>query len=356
MGAGDTTPEQRLERLRALLRGTRTDSRAARLLAAGDRGYVLFGAALHAADRLRQQQTATDLEGRLLAVLRAALGDEEIRDWGREYREAVTDLGTLRVVPQAITSRPTSSGYSLANLNADFAPIAQEHMAQPNAAIVSRELIATGAEVDSPAFQQGTRQYGLGVTVFQHTAPTPTSAHSTDTGESGGDGPSEPVQEAPEERASAQFRARLELESFQVVREVGDGLSGRDELYWTASATSDKVTASAYFSDEFGAVQEGQTRHFPTAGRGRTILDGQASTGLVVHITVWEADHSTSAWFDNLVHACNELSKWLFDNNTPVRRCGYAHAPCMAPVRQTGVSSCCSSPIPDLSVRLRPHA
>ncbi|MER6031136.1 hypothetical protein [Streptomyces sp. NPDC001851] len=85
-------------------------------------------------------------------------------------------------------------------------------------------------------------------------------------------------------------------------------------MYFTASATSDKVAAPAYFSDEFGAVQRRQTRTFPTTGRGRTIFDGQAGAGLAVHITVWEADHSTSAWFDNLVRACNELSKWMFDN------------------------------------------
>lgn len=83
-GAGDATPEQRLEKLRRLLTGTRRDTRAARSLGRYEKGNVLIGAALHAADRLRQGQTPTDLERQLLAVLRTAMPDWGGGDqWGR---------------------------------------------------------------------------------------------------------------------------------------------------------------------------------------------------------------------------------------------------------------------------------
>ncbi|MFG2417081.1 hypothetical protein [Streptomyces goshikiensis] len=39
----------------------------------------MFGALLHAADRLRQGEELTELEELLLGSLRGALGDEEVR-------------------------------------------------------------------------------------------------------------------------------------------------------------------------------------------------------------------------------------------------------------------------------------
>ncbi|WP_432146489.1 hypothetical protein [Streptomyces sp. bgisy084] len=38
---------------------------------------------LHAADRLRAGHQVTDLEQKLLAVLRSKVPDTEIREWGR---------------------------------------------------------------------------------------------------------------------------------------------------------------------------------------------------------------------------------------------------------------------------------
>ncbi|MER0484599.1 hypothetical protein ABR737_40810 [Streptomyces sp. Edi2] len=293
-----------MEKLRGLLMGTRSGSRVEQALGQGSKGNVLFGAALHAADRLRAGKPATDLEQKVLGVLRAALSDAEIKQWGEVYREAVTKLGTLAVVPEVITSRSVNTGYSFADLKAGFAPVAAEHMARANAQVVDREALAAGGGFDSPAFRAGTRAAGFGVTVFNSPeAPTALTADGTeDTADT--------EAAAGELAAPPTFRAKLELESFYVHRAVGDQGGGKDEIYWCASSTSDKTTGPGYKSQEFGAVKKGQTRTFTG---NRTVFDGQVSNGMILSMYCWEADQSTSAWYDKLQTALNLLSKNLFD-------------------------------------------
>lgn len=288
--------------------GTRNDSRVVRALGQGSKGNVLFGTALHAADRLRAGKTPTDLEQKVLGVLRAAMSDAEIKQWGQVYREAVTKLGRLAVVPEVITSRSVNSGYTTANLKADFAPVAAEHMARANTQIVDREVLAAGGDFDSPAFLAGMRQAGVGVTVFSTPGAAPAAA-AADTAEGTVDTEAEP--EAGDRATPATFRAKLELENFHVVRAVGDQGGGKDEIYWCASTTSDKVSGPGYKSEEFGAVKKGQTRTFSTAKR--TVFDGQVGNAMILSMYCWEADQSTSAWYDKLEVALNALSKHLFD-------------------------------------------
>ncbi|MFD7660866.1 hypothetical protein ACFV4N_43430, partial [Actinosynnema sp. NPDC059797] len=157
MAVGDTSSGQRLELLQGLLTGANRSSRMSRALAGTGKRNVLLGAALHAADRLRQGKTATDLEHKLLETMRAALTEQEIRDWGKVYRDSVTS-GAVDILPEVITSRPVASGYTLANLKADFPAIAQEHLAQANLSVMDREVLAAGGQVDSSRFVEATRQ------------------------------------------------------------------------------------------------------------------------------------------------------------------------------------------------------
>ncbi|MFD9632658.1 hypothetical protein [Streptomyces violascens] len=160
------TPEERLEALRGLLSGTRSDSRAARNMARTETGGVLFGAMLHAADRLRQGEPATDLQEQLLEVLRAGLSEEEIKDWGRVYREAVTARGgRLQGVSEAVTGRPVSEGYSLAEWVQDAGALGEECRARSNVSVIDRGALAAGGAFDSPEFIEGMREWGFGVTV-----------------------------------------------------------------------------------------------------------------------------------------------------------------------------------------------
>ncbi|MEV6133855.1 hypothetical protein AB0M05_44860 [Streptomyces violaceusniger] len=136
---GDAPPAERLERLRNSLMGTSTRARAERFATQGHTN-VLIGASLHAADRLRQGKAVSDLERWLLDVLGAALPEQEIKDWGRVYREAVQALGErVAVVPPAISGRPVGTGFALTDLGLVLPAVGQEHAALPNTSIVDRD-------------------------------------------------------------------------------------------------------------------------------------------------------------------------------------------------------------------------
>ncbi|WP_327117603.1 hypothetical protein OHB12_08020 [Nocardia sp. NBC_01730] len=153
--------------------------------------------------------------------MRAALTDAEIKEWGRVYREAVDrQAGKVDMLPEAITRRAVTPGYSLANLKTDFGAVAQEHLARPNTSALDPEVLASGGAIDSQTFIGATRQFGFGATA-------PRSQPAQDSGQS----------------PAPTYTVKLELESFRVEREVGDGLSGNDEIYWYVSSTSDKKQA-----------------------------------------------------------------------------------------------------------------
>ncbi|MFI0738743.1 hypothetical protein ACH4PU_11755 [Streptomyces sp. NPDC021100] len=285
---GDAPPQERLERLRASLRGTSTSERDARFATQGHTN-VLIGASLHAADRLRQNKTLTDLERWLLDVLKAVLPEQEVKDWGREYREAVQELGDkVALVPPVISALPVGTGFGIDALGRVLPDAGREHRALPNTSVVDRETVAAGGSVDSPSFVEGLSQYRFGATVLERPRPTA---------------------DTPPARS---FRVKLEMESFRCIRAVGDQWGGKDEIYWCSSVGSDKLAGPGFISQEFGKMTAGRSRTFDPARR--TIFDGQVSKGTLLCISCWEADQSPPAWVRALKIFLTELSGRLFDH------------------------------------------
>ncbi|MGD3112785.1 hypothetical protein [Streptomyces sp. YGL11-2] len=276
--------EERLQRLRAMLRGTEaaSENKYLRGLQQGSKGGVLIGAMLHAADRYRQGLALTDLEQPLLRVMQGILTDQEIRASGQEYRSAVEDLGSLDVIAAEVTARPPSSGFSAADFRALLPGIGQEALGMANVSVASPEALAAGQRMDSPSFQDGLHEFGFAATVFRMPPST------------------EPSEEVPS------FQASLQFEKFFVRRAVGDQGGGKDEIYWTVAATSDKYAAPVYTSEEFGAVKVWQTRFFDSGNK--VVFNGPVGRYLVLGITAWEADQSHSEWYDALYRT---LSEWL---------------------------------------------
>ncbi|WP_333770202.1 hypothetical protein [Streptomyces sp. IBSBF 2435] len=162
--AGDTTSAERLERLREVLTGSGARPPGGGRGLSGCRyGNVLIGAALHGADRLRAGEAPTELEGLLLAVLRAAVPEAELPDWGRVYRETVTARGRLDLVPEVLTGRPVSLGYGMADLRSDVRAVAEEALGCRNVALLSAESLAEGGPLHSAEFAAGVRESGFGV-------------------------------------------------------------------------------------------------------------------------------------------------------------------------------------------------
>ncbi|MGA5098328.1 hypothetical protein ACPCAC_13320 [Streptomyces lavendulocolor] len=267
--------------VRDLLRGTgaSADSKWVRGLRAGREGNVLFAVALHAADRRAHGQTLTDLEQALLGVVGTVLSDDELREAGAEYRATVATLGEVDLLPTRITGLEQTKGFSFADLDA-FIPVLEkesEHLA--NVAVVDPADIAAGEAPDDAAFQEAVTDCGFGTTLLAGPPPAPGASRSGDKWPT--------------------YRVRLEFDRFVCEREVGDGLSGRDEIYWTAATRSDLGTEKRLFqSEEFGAVEKGDVRTF--SSNNKVIFEGQAGEFVTSMITAWEADHSNSQWYDDL--------------------------------------------------------
>ncbi|MFD8599854.1 hypothetical protein ACFV1L_33095 [Kitasatospora sp. NPDC059646] len=260
-----------MERLQELMSGTGA-SRAARNLARGDTANALWGALLHGADRLRQGQELTDLEEKLVAGLRGLVGEAELKEWGRLYREAADVRGACAGVPRAISALPVLQGYSLADYLGGLPEIGEERARQSNTALVDRQAWAAGGDFDSPEFIEGMREWGFGVSV----ACPP-------------EGPAGGSQAALENRGWEKVPVAMDFESFYVHREAGDGWpGGRDEIRWTSCGSSDIDKARPLLTLEVGGEDTRPGATVPI--RPREVFLGMSRLGLTLDVTCWEWD------------------------------------------------------------------
>ncbi|WP_331758610.1 hypothetical protein OH787_40350 (plasmid) [Streptomyces sp. NBC_01547] len=304
-----STEQDRLERLGSLLSGSRSSDRASRALGQGGSfSNMLLGVMLHGADRVRQGQTPTDLERPLLDALRTVVSDAEMRQWGSTYRDLVAAQGQLAMLPEAITSRPVSQGYAMADLGRDIRDIVAEALASPNVQIVDPFAAAAGKPED-PAFVNAMRETGLAVTAYARPPKAAPSAAAASSGPHTDAGATEEGDNAPSGQVTGKadgaesFQVQLELESFFVERAVGDAGGSRDEIYWVASTSAGQGGGKVFTSEEFGAVKKGDTRRF--AASNNVLFEGTSSGFIGTSIQVWEADQSSDEWWNALVKALN---------------------------------------------------
>ncbi|MGW7139342.1 hypothetical protein [Streptomyces xanthophaeus] len=272
--------------LRALLRGIgpHSDNKWVRGLRAGRESNVLFAGMLHAAERRAHGMAPTEIEQALLDIMDAVMTVEETAVAAAEYRSAVEDLGEVALLPKVVTGMPVAQGFTLDDFLAHLPVMQAENEGRDNCEIVDVSALAAGAPFDSERFQAAVNEFGFGASLL--TGPPPDDASA--------------------EAASAVYNARIEFEKFTCYREVGDGMNGRDEVFWSVAARSDKHKAPIYDSEEFGAVTEGDVREFDADKK--VVFDGPAGKFVTLGIYVWEADDSRDQWYDEL-H--NGLRAWL---------------------------------------------
>ncbi|CAL9661744.1 hypothetical protein SUDANB108_07046 [Streptomyces sp. enrichment culture] len=305
-----STEQQRLERLGALLSGARSGEGAGRaLVQGGEYGNLLWGVMLHGADRLRQGHTPSDLERSLLDALRTVVSENEVKQWGRTYRGLVDGQGgRLPVVPEKITRLPVGQGYTFDNLKQDITGLVREAVAQPNVQVVDPFAAAAGRPEDA-AFIDAMRNTRLGVTAY--TRPPRGAAATAADADRQPDGGQDTTADSGGGQAAAleRFDVKLELESFHVVREVGDAGGSRDEIYWTVASAGGGITVQGggkqqpYVSQTFGGLKRGDTRPFTGPN---TPFQGSSDGFLGAYIQVWEQDQSSDEWWNALKEALNK--------------------------------------------------
>jgi hypothetical protein len=182
-------------------------------------------------------------------------------------------------VPEVITGRPVSDGYSIADWATDLGPAGEEWMAQSNTRLVDREALAAGEEFDSPEFIEGMREWGFSVTASDPVGKPASWQEAPESAENGA-------------QAAPSFSVELVFENFHVHRVVGDGWpTSRDEIRWLSGGSSDKIAAESFVSREFGGNEalEGKTPEFDPWSR-RHAFAGPVSAGLAMNIECWEWD------------------------------------------------------------------
>ncbi|QNE74486.1 hemopexin repeat-containing protein [Streptomyces finlayi] len=259
----ETTAEERLARVRATLSGTSTSRRAAHRQKGSRAQNLLGGVMLRAAERQEAGRELTELEGRLLGVLRAAVPQEEVAAFGRAWREA-TGKNTVDWLPATFTARSADTGYAMADLVADLAAAGPEILAQPNVHVVNvADLTAEGGSLDSEEFLAALAEYGSGATVV--TGP-----------------------ELPSGKDVAPLRANLALDLFHCIRSTGDTFFGPDdEIYWVAASGADDHSTKTYSSPEFGSLEDNTWKSFDA---NATIFSGTVHQTLITDIECWERD------------------------------------------------------------------
>ncbi|MEU5090419.1 hypothetical protein [Streptomyces sp. NPDC021356] len=275
--------EERLGRLRAQLQGRQVGLRPSARKAPARGAGLLYGVMLRGAARVEAGLELTDLEEQMVSLLRVVASEEEVREFGRVFREEQA-LGASSLFPAALSERALEEGYTLADLAGDLPGVREEVMAQPNLSLVDLDRVPEGAGLDSAEFTEGVGAYGHGVTVVT----------------------------ASDHRAEAQSHSPLtnvtiELDRFKCYEASGE--IGHDELYWALAATSDTDVKQHSITRTYGGVTDDDLVYFDDG----TMLfhNGTVQDYLNAHVILWEEDGSPDSWREEMKEVLGKIVDFL---------------------------------------------
>jgi hypothetical protein len=136
---GPATQAERLERLRAHLQGRPAIAAQVHRKRPGRGAHLLLGVMLRGAARLEAGLELTELEQRLVGILRAVLTEDEIAQFGRVYAEEVAAGHAQQVLPDAVNGRDLAAGYTEADLDKDVAALSEEIRSETNLNVVDAD-------------------------------------------------------------------------------------------------------------------------------------------------------------------------------------------------------------------------
>ncbi|MGW1373539.1 hypothetical protein ACWD6P_04570 [Streptomyces sp. NPDC002446] len=245
--------------------------------------WLLYGVMLRGAARLDAGLELPDLEARLVQTLRSRMSEEEVHEIGRVFIEEASVRNAPHLFPYTLTSRDLAAGYSVADLFADLPALQSEILGQPNISLVDLDA-PIGDRRDSEEVAAAVDAYGYGATMVTASGQQPETT-----------------------AAPSRLHARVALSSFSCARKSNK--EGDGEVYWAVSASGGVGdTERASFTREYGAMRAGHGADFDPED---VLFDGPVSHVFTSHIEVWEADHSNSAWCDELMQDLWEIAGFL---------------------------------------------
>ncbi|MGW2426668.1 hypothetical protein ACWC0C_47300 [Streptomyces sp. NPDC001709] len=232
---------------------------------------------LHGAARLEAGLELTDLESRLVGALEEALSEDEVREFGRVYREEASVANSGRLFPDSLVARPVSEGYATEDLAKDLEVLGEETVAQDNVRVIDLDDPAfrrPGGGVEPEGFVRALSEHGYGATVV-----TASQTRATTSGRP--------------------LPVRLKPTKFYCERESTE-LTPDDEIYWCLSAGADNGSKQSSRTRTYENVDKGETHRID---KGTVLFDGEVRQFLLCNIICWEEDHGNTSDLANLVRS-----------------------------------------------------
>ncbi|TGO44368.1 hypothetical protein BOTNAR_0842g00030 [Botryotinia narcissicola] len=208
----------------------------------------MFAATLHAAARSSKGYELSELETRMVNLMKNFSNDDEIGAFGRIYTEMKQDTLAFSSLSSACLSLDESTPYTVKNMVADAKAALPELLARPENKIVDiSAVVAINVDgcIDDDEYLSALREAGTGITVI--TGP-------------------ELKAEEPNTKAETQLGGpngiptsyKLTLERFKCHKQAVDGALGpRNEIYWGYASGSDSKAKRSRKTDEYGKVHTG---------------------------------------------------------------------------------------------------
>ncbi|KAG8669367.1 hypothetical protein FPOAC2_08694 [Fusarium poae] len=278
------TAEDRIERFRSWLETKATPQKTAGLKPGSN---LLLASALHGIARRGKGHELTDLEN--LAVRPFIImteSEEEIVALGQICSEAKAAARSRNFAafnaPNGIMSMPDDAPLTREQFNDQVRELGEETVLQPHIRAVSSEQVQPDGTIEpTETFVTASSALGRGVTMFID--PPPEKVDVTDTG---------------------YVRVWLKPEIFKCYKKSGE--LGKDEIYFSWGWGDDQNHGISHKTPEFGSVVTGTIRNFPS--NTPDLHQGNVSQAVCGTIICWEADQSSSDWYDKLIQAMRELS------------------------------------------------
>ncbi|KAJ5352262.1 hypothetical protein N7452_001236 [Penicillium brevicompactum] len=302
MPSTEITPEERRARLEEFLSGTSPNK-------AKSKGAIseslLTGVAFNVAHRHAQGKTLSPMENNLWSMLRCFVdSDAEAHEFGTMFSKAKQRMSkdaSSTIFPQQVLDLTSEDAYTSENFHQDVKALGSEIAAQPNYKVVNLAQ-EKREDVENEDYLKAMEEAGGGVTVYDYSEPNSATAEE----QKGSDG-----QKTDSNTAGTSLR--LHLNKMKCLVSKGDQGGGKQEIYFSTSASAENRGNFPLISEELGSIVTGSERDFRRPPWQTRIFEGYVHECLTFHIECYEADQSNSRWYDGLMNIMRDLSFYCFE-------------------------------------------
>ncbi|KAF5575903.1 hypothetical protein FPCIR_12907 [Fusarium pseudocircinatum] len=253
---------------------------------------LLLASALHGLARRAKGHKLTDIEEKAVKGFETvADSEDELVAIGEICSEAKAAARSSTFAafnaPNAIMTLSEDVPLTREQFDDQVRMLGRETVEQPHIRAVTIDQVHSDGKIDETAeFASATSALGRGVTMFVDPKANPDPATN-----------------------SATLTVRLQPSIFKCYRRSGE--LGKDEVYFTWGFGDDAKRQTSHRTPEFGSVVTDTVRDFPS--NTPPLEYGTVRKAVAGTAVCWEADHSSSAWYDKLILAMREASRLAAD-------------------------------------------